>query len=215
MTTTLWCAPDIYLAALDEDLIVLDVANDRYDCLIGVGPFVCPRANGGVELHDSTVVDALREAGVDLDARPRPPRASSSPPRRAATPSRAATSDVLRAGLSLAAATAAFQGKSLSALVRFRLPKASPAAVASLDESALNILLAAERSARPWVPFEGECLQRTFLLRYFLAGRGVATDWVFGVRTWPFAAHCWLQIDDLVVGDRLERVRRFTPIMTA
>jgi hypothetical protein len=82
-----------------------------------------------------------------------------------------------------------------------------------LGENDLHALLAAARRARPWLPFEGECLQRTFLLRYFLARSGVATDWVFGVRTWPFSAHCWLQIGDLVVGDRLERVQRFTPIM--
>ena len=44
---------------------------------------------------------------------------------------------------------------------------------------------------------------------------GIATQWLFGVRTWPFAAHCWLQIGNLVVGDRLERVRFYTPILAA
>jgi len=215
MTTTIWCPPDIHLATLDGDLIVLDVGNDRYDCLTDVGTLVSPDLNGEVALEDGAIADALRQAGVGLDAQPRPLRPTSTPPRREATPSRATTSDILGALLSLAAATAAYRGRSLSELVRFRFPKGLKRPFLSLDEDALNTLLAAERKARPWVPFEGECLQRAFQLRYYLAGRGVATDWVFGVRTWPFAAHCWLQIDDLVVGDRLERVLRFTPIMTA
>jgi len=76
-------------------------------------------------------------------------------------------------------------------------------------------LVGAARIVRPWVPSEGECLQRAFQLRRLLARRGIAVDWVFGVRTWPFGAHCWLQSGDMLVGDRLERVGRYTPIMRA
>ena len=43
------------------------------------------------------------------------------------------------------------------------------------------------------------------------AGQNAA--WVFGVRTWPFSAHCWLQIGDAVLDDDPERVSRYTPIM--
>ena len=57
---------------------------------------------------------------------------------------------------------------------------------------------------RPWVPYEGDLHQR-----------GLDADWVFGVRTWPFLAHCWVQVGDTIVGDSLDRVGGFTPIMVA
>jgi hypothetical protein len=83
------------------------------------------------------------------------------------------------------------------------------------DRQRLAAITAAARTAAPFVPFEGECLQRAYLLRRLLRNEGYSPLWVFGVRTWPFGAHCWLQIDDLVVGDTLDRVRFYTPIMAA
>ena len=40
-----------------------------------------------------------------------------------------------------------------------------------------------------------------------------AAVWVFGVRTWPFSAHCWLQIGDAVLDDDPERVGIYPPIL--
>ncbi len=119
---------------------------------------------------------------------------------------------ILQVVAALAIATPGFRGRSLEALIAVDAPgpDAAPA-----DETDLDRLVSAVRSARPFVPFEGECLQRSFELRRLLAARGIASDWIFGVRTWPFAAHCWIQIGDLVIGDRLERVRFFTPILAA
>ena len=36
---------------------------------------------------------------------------------------------------------------------------------------------------------------------------------VFAVMTRPFAAHCWVQLDETVLNDRLDHVRKFTPIL--
>jgi hypothetical protein len=36
---------------------------------------------------------------------------------------------------------------------------------------------------------------------------------VLGVFAAPFAAHCWIQIGDTVLNDRLDYVRSFTPIL--
>jgi hypothetical protein len=36
---------------------------------------------------------------------------------------------------------------------------------------------------------------------------------VFGVRTWPFHAHCWLQVEDVVLDDHHERIGAYTPLM--
>ncbi len=121
--------------------------------------------------------------------------------------------ETVRASLAFLAAKWIFKGKTLGDLIRFHdtvRRRSDPIAEPRLSE-----LVSAARRARPWTPFEGECLQRSFQLGCYLASHGVAVDWVFGVRTWPFSAHCWLQIDDIVVGDRLDRVARYTPILRA
>jgi hypothetical protein len=53
------------------------------------------------------------------------------------------------------------------------------------------------------------------MLLRLLHAKGLDAHWVFGVRTWPFQAHCWLQCEDLVLDDQPDRVRAFTPIMAA
>lgn len=64
----------------------------------------------------------------------------------------------------------------------------------------------------PWLPVRNQCLHRSALLAAFLARRGLAAEWVFGVRTWPFRAHCWLQTGDVCLNDDAERLRSYTPI---
>lgn len=57
------------------------------------------------------------------------------------------------------------------------------------------------------------CLHESLALLEFLARHRHYPRWIFGVHTAPFAAHCWLQHDDVVINDSLENVAQFTPIM--
>jgi len=66
-----------------------------------------------------------------------------------------------------------------------------------------------------WIPFQGDCLYRCFMLLRLLGDEGSEVDWVFGVRTWPFLAHCWLQWGDLVLTDDAARLVMFSPIFSA
>lgn len=209
MSTEYWCPPHIYLAAVDDDVIALDLVKDLYFCLVEATHAIQPQSDGRVHLGIGGLDKDLLQAGI-ISHRPLERRRPTLvKPQREATPSKTAPlGEVIRAGIALARAHAIFQGQSFPSLIRCRLPRSVRTRTAELGD-----LLAAARQARPWIPFEGECLKRSFLLRRFLASNGVDTDWVFGVRTWPFAAHCWLQLGDVVVGDRLERVNRFTPIM--
>lgn len=59
------------------------------------------------------------------------------------------------------------------------------------------------------------CLLDSLVLLEFAARRGVEPEWVFGVQTVPFAAHCWVQHGGLVLNDAVERVATFTPILVA
>jgi hypothetical protein len=65
----------------------------------------------------------------------------------------------------------------------------------------------------PFVPFQGECLFRSRLLLAYLRTEGRDATWVFGVRTRPFQAHCWLQLGDTVLDDAAERLCGYVPIL--
>jgi hypothetical protein len=69
------------------------------------------------------------------------------------------------------------------------------------------------QACRPWYPRDFLCLFDSLALFQFLALQGMVVDWVFGVRAEPFEAHCWLQRDDVVLNDAVERVAGFVPIL--
>jgi hypothetical protein len=57
------------------------------------------------------------------------------------------------------------------------------------------------------------CLYDSLVMLHFLKWYGVRPRWVFGVRTKPFAAHCWLQYKNVVLNDTVEHACSFTPVM--
>jgi transglutaminase superfamily protein len=57
------------------------------------------------------------------------------------------------------------------------------------------------------------CLFDSLALVHFLARFDLYPDWVFGVRADPFEAHCWVQAENTVLNDTVERVSALTPIM--
>jgi hypothetical protein len=84
----------------------------------------------------------------------------------------------------------------------------------SLDIARLHQVVAAFATLRPFFfTAKDACLFDAVALSEFLAGYGVFPQWVFGVQARPFAAHCWLQNDGVVLNDTAEHVRRYTPIM--
>jgi hypothetical protein len=57
------------------------------------------------------------------------------------------------------------------------------------------------------------CLVRAIALAGQAAGAGHRIDLVFGVQLRPFGAHCWVEYEGMVLDDRLDHVRNFTPIL--
>jgi len=66
---------------------------------------------------------------------------------------------------------------------------------------------------RGYFPRSYLCLFDSLALVNYLASYRIFPDWVFGVRTDPFEAHCWVQHEDIVLNDTLDRINTFTPIM--
>lgn len=67
-------------------------------------------------------------------------------------------------------------------------------------------------SARRLVPVKGNCLMDSLTLLRLLERTRHDAMLVFGVKLHPFAAHCWVQSDDLLLNDRLENVRAFSAV---
>jgi len=57
------------------------------------------------------------------------------------------------------------------------------------------------------------CLLDSLTLVHFLGAEGIHPDWVFGVKTDPFDAHCWVQHGEVVLNDAPDRVRQYSPIL--
>jgi hypothetical protein len=80
-----------------------------------------------------------------------------------------------------------------------------------LDE--LSRLIATFNSLRAFYPLDYVCLFDSLALLEFLIRFGVNVDWIFGVASDPFAAHCWLQQGNVVLNDPLEKVAGYYPIL--
>ena len=57
------------------------------------------------------------------------------------------------------------------------------------------------------------CLLDSLTLLHFLSADGIAPQWVFGVKTDPFDAHCWVQQGQVLFNDVPDRVRQYSPIL--
>jgi hypothetical protein len=81
------------------------------------------------------------------------------------------------------------------------------------NDRTLRELVAVFHHFRPYYAREYLCLYDSLALVEFLAHNHLFPLWVFGVKTEPFSAHCWVQECDFVLNDSVEYVCGFTPIM--
>jgi len=63
-----------------------------------------------------------------------------------------------------------------------------------------------------YLPWRPPCLLRSFALLHYLALHGHGADWIIGVQLFPFRAHCWLAIDDLLLAERAHLIEDYVPI---
>lgn len=201
----------IHMAWCGTDVVILDLLEDRYALLVDVGDVVRPGPMPGTLLVDTEVRGELAGMGLVTNDRPDRPRLKMPDLRGelAGGPGGHGL-NATRALLNSIISTIIFKDRPLGDLVT--------AAAGRRRQSVrrtehLAAFVGMFQSVQPLVPFEGDCLQRAWMLHHHLHACGFAPRWVFGVRTWPFLAHCWVQIDDHVVGDRFEHVQGFTPIL--
>ena len=198
----------VHAAVIDTALVILDLEADNYFCLPNGGETLVRRPDGGAEVLRGPACDTLEAAGL-LQAQA-PPLVRTLP----AKPSRTVIYDPaavswrdIHAGFGAALEVRKIApGSGITAY--FSKPPGRPAG----EPQVLRAARAFWR-LQPWLPIEGECLVRSALLVRALHRQGLEADWVFGVRLFPFMAHCWVQAGDACLNDDIERLSAYQPLL--
>lgn len=225
----------VYLCADGDYVVFLDVRNDRYWALDAAGAQALTCLVRGWPTNDSSRAAHVMARSEPNAARPLiekgllcDPQESSKPatPIRIKPPRLELLDEAGNAGRGKASAlrflvaatlaTVAYRHQSFERLIEGarrrkqrrgasagRLDVAKAARIVA-DFETLRTLLFSARDA---------CLFSSLVLIEFLARHGVFPNWVFGVQARPFAAHCWIQHEDILFNDTIEHVSRYTPIM--
>lgn len=206
-------SPATYMVDIDDDLVVLDARAHTYFCLPAAGSDV---RNGpdGVTFADPDLEREFAEAGL-LSSKPTPPRVMAPKPIRdlaLRVADRVRLSDLLLVWAAWATMAFSYHAAGFDRLVETARRERRADDDQPLSDD-LSQLVATFERVLPWLPFQGVCLYRSFLLLRVLRWRGHDARWVFGVRTWPFNAHCWLQVGDVALDDTADRLAGLTPIM--
>ncbi len=205
-------ASGVHLAWIGDDVVILDVEGDGYACMVGAARHIRPTETAGIVAVDPAWQDDLAATGLTSRDEVNPPRRLPTPPREALqVDTQPQPLNVVRAAGHIILAYRQFERTSFPGLIALATDRRRPRPPHPRD--GLSGAVGTFLTVHAWVPNEGDCLKRSFALHRHLRGCGIDADWVFGVRTWPFLAHCWIQCGNRVVGDSIERISGFTPIM--
>lgn len=209
-------APGVSFALVGDQAIMLDIETDRYSKLskpLSRALIAClSDANPPVNMG---AIRRLLELGlISASSLPAPPAPS--------VPCLAGASIVpddgccARLGIRTVAYALAASRSELRLLgLSATLARARTRAVAckTTNPDRATEIARAFRAKRGWLPFSRACLPDSLALHAVTCRHGVKTSLVIGVRDHPFAAHCWIQADELVLTDELESIQALTPIL--
>lgn len=214
---------DISYCRIGERLVFLDVGSDRYFHLPGpleqaltahLDGTGCSRSQLDQLIERAILVPATVAVSDDRSSiRPvsRSAMEAASEPQRFRLSERLevfTTVLVTRIALKFSTLKKVLEG--LQAARRFRTT--SSAQREAFPERQILDASAAFRRARLYVPIDMRCLLDSIAMARFLLRRGIPAHIVFGVALDPFSAHCWVQVDDLVLNDSVGNVASHTPI---
>jgi len=193
-----WPAPaSVAPAAGEESTSAGSAANGLLAKMISQGLLVTDPALG--KEASPVVAQSPRLAMIEYDLRVRP---------------RTTPAQLWRLFKAYAAAKWSLKYRPIKQVVRLAGLRKKHAQQAISDAAAVRPLVMAFVRLRPLFYTAREaCLLDSLTLINFLAGYGVFPQWIFGVKTDPFSAHCWVQHGDFVFNDTPDHVRGFSPIL--
>lgn len=230
-------AEHVFVCVNGEHLVLLDLKEDRYWALeasatSGLGSLVggwpvkaADEINAAAPTPETqAAIDVLRGRGLLTDSVPpgkdATPVVATVPARELITAPEHAAGGAAGSWWSFVAASAqakiALRTRAFERVIRrVRERKAALGTQAApLDVEHARKLVTTFMHHRVFLfSSKNECLYDSLALLEYLARHGIHADWVFGVQTRPFAAHCWVQHGDIVFNDTVEHVSGYTPIM--
>ena len=210
----MYLRPDVHFVAIEDDLVLLDVDGDAYFCLTDSAPDLSREAQGEVVIRSDDLGAVLAAAGLAQSLRPRAEPASPLPslPVETIIHDAGAMLDGACLRTALGVLLDVHQAQRSAGLRPYLAMAPGPDAGARDHQAVLKAAAAFWRFS-PLLPIDGACLLRSAMLISHLRRCGLAADWVFGVRLWPFMAHCWVQSESVCLNDDVERLSAFTPIL--
>ncbi|WP_372784596.1 lasso peptide biosynthesis B2 protein [Phenylobacterium sp.] len=206
---------DVRIAAVERDLVILDISGDTYSCLPEAAQAWSDFEAGSGSAQAEAIAAALLDGGLaERGARRTPvPRPPSLPSECCldGQQDRLRWSDIVALTGSYLDYRFRYEGRTFAQILKF-VRRPGRASVSGKSDAELYRLSRTFQRLVIWLPAPGKCLVRSFLLLRFLQRSGADAIWVFGVETWPFEAHCWLQKGEVVLDDRPERVAAYEPI---
>ncbi|WP_374469631.1 lasso peptide biosynthesis B2 protein [Phenylobacterium sp.] len=195
-------------------MVLLDVAADAYLCLPGVGEAWRTSVMADGEVTCEALCGGLAEAGLlrpMTDAAPR--IVPQKPTHTALGAGGPALSWRHRRALAAALWDVAwrYRGRSLAQMLE-HVAQNRRGRQLSRDEACVVRLSRAFEHAVVWAPLPAKCLVRSFFLLNFLHRCGFDATWCFGVSTWPFSAHCWLQVGAVALDEFAEHLDGYATI---
>ena len=199
--------PDRYVAFPSDHAILLDVARDRYPRLDPTLSGALREVLADVQSCDPATIALLKQHDILRDA------ATSRPLNHAAGAVSPTSQMTVRTGVD-----PNFAGTAMATLaIRFRLRRlglkhslvaaSGRAARASVEDPATALVIANRFAAhRAWLPLPRACLPDGLALHAVLSRAGISARMIIGVRDRPFAAHCWVQAGDQLLGEQSETI---------
>jgi hypothetical protein len=216
MTTGWQLSAGTGFCEVGNDLVFLDLARDKYLALGGADRVAFDRLRRR-EANDSDAIGRLVSTG--LIARSDQPTAIA--PTRVDVPSadlvhlgegRIDPRMTISAAFALRWARRAMRPDRIAFTVAELAKKKRVLGVPGAENAATR--LAAAYAACRWLnPIPPRCLIDALALDRIMLGHGLAVSLVFGVRTSPFNAHCWLQTPETILTGSAAEARNFTSIM--
>jgi len=214
---TVWAlAEGVHAAIVDDDVVLLSVTADGYFCLPGAATVMRRGPTPGAwRIEDPDLAADLVAGGLAAPASVLPSEPGVLPelPRRSLITSALSPptwSDLPDAIPALFEVLRRYRHRPFAEIL------ATARCGALAPRKPARTLETVARRFHSWVPYapvSGKCLLRSRMLLGVLRRAGYDAVWVFAVRTWPFVAHCWLQVADQVLDDDWERLQAFTPIL--
>lgn len=210
--------PGVSFAPVGTRLVFLDLGNDRYCALPPAAAETLAALRSAREPADPDYPDvrrllatglfALNDSASDLDPVVHHPAASG----LGGDPGRGARfADLMAVARLLVSVRRQLRPGRLEALTAAPVPslrrgKDNP------ERPSPHELAERFRAARRLLPLAPRCLRDSLALRAWLDRHGRRAMIVFGVTSEPFAAHCWLECDGVVLNDAPDRIASFVPV---